>query len=177
MRKVLFVLPMLLTIIFSQASIVHAQYDEYNSEEMKLVNLHAGAAFLTGDTGNDTTYIVGLEIEGRLPDFPYTNISGTLDYMPIDSLTNGTVNLAPMLVGIKTYVPYYSYQLFVGAAIGARWASENIPELDIDQGFSFAWSATAGINITPNFFGQFRFIAGTDPSTDGAFTAELGFRF
>jgi len=155
-----------------------AQYDYYGIETKEpMWNIHAGPAFLTGDTKDDSTWVVGIEGERPLAGRTDTNLTLGVDWIPIDTNTTGREHVVPVLIGIKTYRPVSGYKAFFGAAVGTRWASEDIPELRIEDGFRFGWGAGAGINISPDFLAQVRFLGGSHPSDDGAWTIELGYRF
>jgi hypothetical protein len=87
------------------------------------------------------------------------------------------VNLVPILVNYKQYAILNAYRVFVNLGVGIEFASDDIPEMRIQQGTSFCWTIGAGVDISNRLFGNFRFIGGQNPSDDGVAAIELGYRF
>lgn len=165
---------------FGLVGAAQAQYYGYDTDVSRPTwNIHAGIGFLSGETDDDTTWLVGIEHESPLGADGRTDSFLTLgvDYIPIDTLTTGTEQIVPVLVGYRRYGQLGGHRVFFGVAAGTRWASEDIPELEIEDGFEFEWGLNTGINFTEEFFGQLRYLAGSNPSDDGVFTVELGYRF
>ncbi|MBI2844382.1 MAG: hypothetical protein HYX78_13370 [Armatimonadetes bacterium] len=158
-----------------------AQFDYYDVyDQPSRWNIHAGIGFLSGDIDEDTTWVVGVEHErplGGEVDRTDSFLTLGVDWMPIDTNTTGTESVVPILIGYRRYTALGARRVYFGIAAGTRWASEDIPELDIKDGFEFEWGLNTGINFTPEFFGQLRYLAGSEPSDDGVFTIELGYRF
>lgn len=181
-RKLWFIIPTVLGAVLALAANVQAQYGTYydTGQTRRPFNIHAGAAFLTGKTNTSTTPIVGVEYEFPLLIDRQSNdefFTLDTDYMAIDTLTNGTVSVVPLLAGYRAYGIIGSYRGYFEISAGIRWASNNIPELQINDGAQFGWGLTAGINLTRSFFVQSRYLAGSHPNNDGVITAELGYRF
>jgi hypothetical protein len=135
-----------------------------------------------GDADSDVTWIVGVGYQMPFSaDIIGNNALLTLsaDYYPVDVDDNGdddTVSVIPVLVGLRWYRPYAGFPMFFGLGVGARFATDDIDELDIDT-VNFAWNAELGMDISPTFFGRLRFIGGVNPGEDGIFSIELGYRF
>lgn len=183
MRRTWFVLAILL-MSFAFTGALYAQYEYYGPDydiEDPRWNIHVGFGWLSGETEDDTTWIVGLDYEtpigNQYDDMISDYLTFGLDYIPISTLTTGDESIVPFLIGYRKYGIIPPMRVFFGIGVGARWASEDIPELEIDEGFDFAWSASIGFNFTPDFLGQIRFIGGNNPGDDGIFTVELGYRF
>ncbi|MEN6521930.1 MAG: hypothetical protein ABFD46_12370 [Armatimonadota bacterium] len=161
-----------------------AQY-EYYGEDYDIYNprwsVHAGFVWLSGDIEDDTSWLIGLDYESpvgaQYRDTVNDYFTVSFDYIPISTNTTGDESIIPLLIGFRKYGIIPPIKVYFGIGIGTRWASEDIPELQIDDGFDFAWSASIGFNFTPDFLGQARFIGGSEPDEDGVFSLELGYRF
>lgn len=170
---------MILTLI-ACAGVAHAQYDYYElGPDQTRWNIHAGVGFLSGDTRDDVTWVVGLEYEIPVGDVtrPDNYVTFGADYISIDTLTTGTESVIPILLGYRKYGQIGNSRAYFGVGIGTLWASDNIPELRIDDGFDFGWDVNAGFEFTNAVFLQARYIAGSHPTDDGVTTVEIGYRF
>ncbi len=87
------------------------------------------------------------------------------------------VNLVPVLLNYKQSTMLSSYRVFVNLGVGIRYASDNIPEMRIEDGTGFCWTAGGGIDLTNRIYGNFRFIGGEHPGDDGVVAIQLGYRF
>lgn len=155
-----------------------AQYGYDNEVKMNEWDVHAGIAWFSGDTQNNTTWIAGVGYE-----FPMGNSMGmnaitlSADYYPVETLADETVSVVPILVGYKWYSYVGDNEWYFGAGVGTRWVSEDIAELEMDKGMIFGWGLNVGVYIDPAFFGQIRYLAGSHPGDDALFTLELGYKF
>lgn len=162
----------------------NAQYDEPTFDVTQpRWNVHIGAAFPMGNAANTAEFIVGLGYETPV-DEEGTWLGLSLDYIPVTTFgdeffddDDDTVSLVPLLLYVKGMGILNDYRVWGALGVGTSWASDDIPELRIDDGFNFAWTAQLGIDFTPQFFGQTRYIAGSTPGDDAFLTAELGWRF
>jgi hypothetical protein len=178
MRQLRPVLLVLIAGTLLTAGAAQGQYGYYTTgPEERAWDIHAGIGWLTGETGDDTTWIAGLTYQWPIGDPGRDYLTFGVDYYPVDTLTTGTESVVPMLLGYRRYGQMAAYRVYFGAGIGARWASEDIPELQIDEDFEFEWGLNAGINFTPDFFGQLRYLAGSNPGDDGIIALEIGYRF
>jgi hypothetical protein len=143
-------------------------------------NIHAGAAFLSGHAKDDTTYTVGVQWETPDDDREYSSGYMTLgiDAIRIRTLAGDNEEVIPLLIGYKKYAPLGgSTRAFVNISAGARYATDDIPELRIDKHFDFGWAVKIGADISKSIFLQVGYTAGKHPSDDGATLVELGARF
>lgn len=101
----------------------------------------------------------------------------SIDYLPI-SQPGGTASLFPILVNYKAGdITGNGYSVFGGLGLGVYLASDDIPGMELDDGFNFAWNVVGGINLSPDWFLQVRWLAGSNPSDDGILATEIGLRF
>lgn len=158
-------------------------YDDFDSSTRARWNVHAGYVWLNGETGDDNTWIIGFEYESPLGPYegdygiPRNFITFGVDYYPVDTLADNTESVVPVLLGYRKYAVLSDYRIFFGIGIGTRWASDDIPELEIEDGFEFEWGINAGVNFSQDLFGMVRYLAGTNASEDGLFSLEVGYRF
>lgn len=188
MRSIWLVL-LVLTCALGLTGVARAQFDGhyddgYDYTDLPLMpwSIHAGVAWFTGNTENNTTWIAGVEYAWRSKTCyinAATNNEWTFgaDYYPVQRLNQDTVSVVPVLLGYRWYGLVTGYPVYFGVGAGARWVSDDVPELNLNSGANFAWDAHAGIDFTPSVFGQLRFIAGSDPANDGLFSVELGVRW
>lgn len=178
MRHLLIILTVTIAAaLISSAASAQLYIDPWSKKSS--LDVRVGVAFLSGDTEDDTTYIVGIQHQSKLGD-PVTSdqfLTFGVDWIPISTLTEGTVDTIPALIGYKKYGVVWSTRAYTHIAAGVRWSSDEITELEIEDGFNFAWSIAIGIEPYTDLFGQLRFIGGENPGDDGVFTIEFGTRF
>jgi len=144
--------------------------------------LKVGAVFPQGDTVDDTEMMVGFEYDTGTLYGPGT-FTLTADYIPMTSRVSvtetDTVTLIPVLVNYKWRPPREGIpaRWYLGLGAGAYYANRDIPEMDIDNRWSFAWQLFAGANLSPTAFVEGRYIAGSHPGDDGLFGIQAGVRF
>ena len=92
-------------------------------------------------------------------------------------LDDKDVSLVPIMLNYRQYGSAGSWRLFTNLGVGIIAATDNIPEMRIDTGANFGWTGGFGIDLTNNLFFQFRFIGGSNPSDDGLWTVQGGYRF
>lgn len=142
--------------------------------------LRVGPAIPTGGTEDDVEVIGGLELElepGQGNVFGGAQTSISLDWISISS-RSGSHSLVPILFNQKWWTRAGSRSaLYWGVGAGFRFASDDIPEMDLDHEFNFAWQLLVGKPIGKNLRLDVRFIAGEDPGRDGLVVGQLGFRF
>ncbi len=183
MRQIWLVLLALTAGLLIFTASAQAQYGYYGFDENVARpewNIHAGIGFFNGEAKNDTTGIVGIEHESPLSnEYLGQNSFFTLgaDWYPVDTNSGDSESVVPLLIGYRKYGIFGGTNLYFGAAVGARWASGDIPELRIKDGFQFEWDVNVGVDITDAWFAQFRFLGGAHPSDDGLITIELAYRF
>lgn len=141
----------------------------------------AGAAIpvRNGNTKNNAFPTVGVAWYGPMNENNFGSMSAlglTGDWIGIQRFDGANINLVPVLLNYKQSGLLSSYRVFVNLGVGIRFASDDIPELRIQKGSSFCWTAGAGIDLTNRLFGNFRFIGGQNPSDDGAACVEIGYR-
>lgn len=143
------------------------------------LSLHGGGAFLTGNTRDSNTYIVGLDYQTVFDESvePAGFLTFEADVMPVQTLTTGTEQVVPIMIGYRQYKPFAGTRLFFQVAGGTRYSTNSIPELKIKKNFDFGWAARVGAELTKSIYIQGGYLAGSHPNDDGAWTAELGIRF
>ncbi len=163
-----------------------AQWDDYWGDavnpaiEASRWDIHGGIAFLTGNTKDDTTYLVGFGYQSPLGDIQGEGnkwISITSDLIPINTLTTGDEQLVSTLLNYRSYGNLQGTRVYTQIGAGFRWASNEIPELDISDGFSFGWGIKAGADFDQTLFFQGGFQGGENPGDDGVWSIEIGTRF
>lgn len=141
----------------------------------------AGAAIaVSSNVKNETSPTVGIGWYGPMNEANFGNMAAlglTGDWIGIERFDGENVNLIPILVNYKQSAMLSSYRVFVNLGVGIRYASDNIPEMRIEDGVSFCWTAGGGIDLTNRIFGNFRYIGGQYPGDDGVAAIELGYRF
>jgi len=102
----------------------------------------------------------------------------SLDYIPVPTSKNGQalVTTMPELLYLKRVGPGNTPSWWT-IGIGARWSSQDMPEMNLHVDQNPAWELEYGKDFSRNSFGSIRFIGGWRPWDDGLFTTELGFRF
>jgi len=178
------ILPGLLALVLALAfACSGAAYDAIPTpEDMGLgYSFTAGAAIAVNNhVKNPNSPTVGVAWygpmnESNFGDMAALGLSG--DWIGIERADGENVNLIPILLNYKQSSILSSYRVFVNLGVGIRFASDNLPEMRIQDGSSFCWTAGAGIDLTNRLYGNFRFIGGQNPSDDGVAAIELGYRF
>ena len=150
-------------------------------EEMELqYALTMGAGFPVGDTRDSSTFIVGVSWYGSAGEFVQRNaaIGLSVDWMNLSRVSDGKeADIFPILLNWRQYSRVSNRRVFTNLGIGVTVSSDDLPEIEIDEGANFGWTVGAGVDITDRLFGQIRFVAGTSPGDDGIITTEIGFRF
>jgi len=159
---------------------IYGDMETTYGDEVPSLNVHVGAAFLMGDTQDDTELIAGIEYampaEGLLGGAGGA-ITISVDYLPI-SQAGDTVSLFPVLVNYKKQnLLGEKYRIFGGLGAGIYYATDPITGMDLEDGVSFAWNVIAGVDLSRDLFFQARYIAGSNPGDDGMIATELGYRF
>lgn len=123
--------------------------------------------------------IVGIAWYGPMGDeFGANSALGlSADWIPLQRNDNETVSLIPMLINYRVYGYAAGYRLFTTLGIGVTVASDDVPEMRLNDGANFGWTAGFGIDITNQFYGQFKFIGSSNPGDDGLAGVQLGYRF
>lgn len=189
------VLVILIAVLLSLAAAANAQYGPpaFDTEEPPWY-IRAGAAFPLGDTPDDVVPVVGLGYEEGFSDNPGSFWGFSADYIPmktetvtlgigpggeliVEDVDSHTASLVPFLVYVKGQSVVGGYRMWGAAGIGTYWASRDVPEMQLDSGFNFAWSLQAGLDFSRQLFADVRYIAGSNPGDDGIITTELGWRF
>ncbi|MCE5322572.1 hypothetical protein LLG46_04555 [bacterium] len=143
-------------------------------------SLTVGASFsVNNDVDNSTSPMVGIAWYGAASDVFGENAAFGLsgDWIGIKTNSDRDVSLVPIMFNYKRYGHFGPYRLFTNLGIGILAATDNIPEMLIDNGANFGWTGGFGIDLTNQLFGQFRFIAGSHTGQDGLSTIQLGYRF
>jgi hypothetical protein len=143
-------------------------------------DIHGGVAFLAGDSADDSTYIIGLNYQWPLGSYEGGSQSWmaiTADVIPIETLTTGDEQLVSFLINYKRYAAVSGTRVYTMLGAGARWASGNIPELEIQEDFDFGWGVRVGLDFDQSMFVQGGFLGGPNPGDDGMWTVEIGVRF
>lgn len=168
----------LLTLI---VGVSHAYDGMPSPEDMGLgYNITAGAAFsVTGNTDNTTSPILGVAWYGPLDptggDMAALGLSA--DWIGIKRNDGEKISLIPILLNYKRSGLVGQYRVFVNLGLGIQVATDDIPEMRLDDGASFAWTGGIGIDITNNVFAVAKFIGGQHPGEDGLASISLGYRF
>lgn len=166
-------------IIFALGSAVHAQFP--TPEDLGYeYSINAGVAFpINSDVNFDNTFIVGVSWYGAADnDFGNNAALGLSgDWTIVERFDGENVNLIPMMINYRQYGVIGGYRVFVNLGIGVIVATDDIPEMEIDDGANFGWTGGLGLDINNQLFTQFRFIGGENPGEDGLATVELGYRF
>lgn len=134
---------------------------------------------VNGDVDNTTSPMVGIAWYGPASDVFGENAAFGLsgDWIGIKTNSDRDVSLVPVMFNYKRYGHFGPYRIFTNLGVGILAATDNIPEMQIDNGANFGWTGGFGIDITNQLFGQFRFIAGSNTGQDGLSTFQLGYRF
>ncbi|MEN6357574.1 MAG: hypothetical protein ABFD83_10890 [Armatimonadota bacterium] len=143
-------------------------------------SLTVGASFsVNGDVENSTSPMVGIAWYGPASDAFGDNAAFGLsgDWIGIKTNADKDVSLVPVMFNYKRYGHFGPYRIFTNLGVGVLAATDDIPEMLIDEGANFGWTGGFGIDLTNQLFGQFRFIAGSHTGQDGLSTVQLGYRF
>lgn len=169
-----------LTLMLSRAGFA---YDAMPTpEDMGLgYSITAGAAIaVKNGVRNSNSPTVGVAWYGPMNEANFGDMASlglTGDWIGIKRADDQNVSLIPILLNYKQSAILSSYRVFVNLGVGIRFASDNLPEMRIEDGTSFCWTAGVGIDVTNRLFGNFRFIGGQNPGDDGLMGVELGYRF
>ncbi|MHB9038707.1 MAG: hypothetical protein ACYC64_18835 [Armatimonadota bacterium] len=150
-------------------------------EELGLdYSITVGAAFsVNSEVHNSTSPTAGIAWYGPASEVFGENgafgLSG--DWIQIKTNFGNEVQLVPVMFNYKRYGNFGPYRIFTNLGIGVLAATDDIPEMLLDQGANFGWTGGFGIDITNQLFGQFRFIAGKNTGQDGLAAVQLGYRF
>lgn len=143
--------------------------------------IRTGPAFLIGPVPNVVEPIFGIGYEVPLHanknPIHQTMIGFSLDYVPVNSDVNGTVSTMPELFYVKWTGLNDNPHAYAAVGVGARWSSEDMPEMQLHVDQNPCWSITGGYDFSKNWFGEVRFIGGWRPWKDGLFALEVGYRF
>jgi len=150
-------------------------------EQMNLnYTITAGAVYaVNSHILNRAQPIVGIAWYGALNDEYGVNsaLGLSADYIPLKRNDDKTVSLIPMMLNYRVYGYASGYRLFTTLGAGVMASTDKIPEMQLKNGMNFCWTAGFGIDITNQFYGQFKFIGSANPSDDGLAGVELGYRF
>jgi hypothetical protein len=169
-----------LTLMLSMAGFA---YDAMPTPEDMGLNysMTAGAAIaVKSHVPNPDSPTVGIAWYGPMNEANFGDMAClglTGDWIGVKRADGQNVNLIPILLNYKQYAILSSYRVFVNLGVGIQFASDDLPEMRIQSGTSFAWTAGVGIDLTNRLFGNFRFIGGQNPGDDGVGAIELGYRF
>lgn len=151
-------------------------------EDMELnYSFTAGAAVaVNSNVRNRDSVTIGVGWYGPMDENNFGSMAAlglTFDWIGIERADGDNVNLIPVLLNYKQSAILSSYRVFVNLGVGIRYASDYIPQMRIEDGASFCWTAGAGIDLTNRLYGNFRFIGGQNPGDDGVVALALGYRF
>lgn len=140
-----------------------------------------GAAFSVNENLDNKGFVnLGVSWYGDtsadLGDNSAIGISG--DWILVQRELDGKeVNLVPVLLNYKQYAPIGAWRVFVNFGIGILAATDDIPEMLLDEGANFGWSGGLGVDLSNHLFGQVRYIGGNNPGEDGVVSVQVGYRF
>lgn len=150
-------------------------------EDMELnYSLAAGAGFFITDNLNSTTKL-NLSFswyDDAGYNFGNNSLAGmSLDWVQVERNDGCNVNLFPAFLNYRQYNIIGGYNVFVTFGIGTLIATDDIPEMQLDDGFNFGWTGGVGVDLSNNLFLQGRFIGGANPGDDGFVAVDVGWRF
>lgn len=134
---------------------------------------------VNGDIENGTSPTVGVSWFGAA-DSPFGDMAAfglSAEWIGIKRNDGTNVNLVPILVNYKQSGIIGGYRVFVILGLGIQVATDDIPEMRLGDGASFAWTGGMGVDITNSIFAQAKFIGGQYPGQDGLVSINLGYRF
>lgn len=151
-------------------------------EDMDLNYFFTAGAAIAVNSGvvNEVSPTIGVGWYGPMNEANFGDMASlglTFDWIGVTRADDENVNLIPVLINYKQSAMLSSYRVFVNLGVGIRYSSDNIPQMRIEDGTSFCWTAGAGIDLTNRLFGNMRFIGGEHPGDDGVAAIELGYRF
>ena len=150
-------------------------------EDMGLnYSLTAGAAFpVNSDVPDSAVPIIGVAWYGSAgrENFGNAQIGLSIDWTQVSRNDGEDVNLVPVLLNYKAYTNISGYRVFANIGIGIIGADDNVGSMQIENGANFGWTIGAGVDLSNNLFGQFRFLASDNPGDDGLAAFQVGYRF
>ena len=168
-------------LVFALASMGYAYDAMPTPEDMGLNYSVTGGVVssVNSNVKNGTRPTVGISWYGAAePNFGDMAAFGlSAEWIGIQRNDGKAVNLVPLLFNYKKSGIISAYRVFVVLGVGIQVATDNIPQMRLGQGASFAWSGGLGLDFTNNLFGQARFIGGQYPAQDGMVSIQLGYRF
>jgi hypothetical protein len=190
MRKCQLLLLLLIVVLVAVAVPSAARYGDdeyYYPDNIPHANLRAGAFFPSGDTIDSSEFFAGVEYEypiSRLSRGALGHLTLTLDYTEITSrrvinsiIVQENVSLIPLLLNYKRRTISQDIPLYFTVGLGMYIADEPIPEMQLDNGASFAWQIMFGTEFDSGVFLEARYLAGTSPGDDGLAALTLGFHY
>ncbi len=174
-----FLLAMGLTLVLGAAA---CAYDAMPTPEGMGLNYSVFAGVVSSvnsDVDNGTRPTAGFAWYGPAePAFGDMAAFGlSADWIGLQRNDGKDVSLAPVLFNYKQSAIVGGYRVFVTLGLGIRYATDQIPEMKLGSGTSFAWEGGVGLDFTNQIFVHARFIAGENPGQDGLVATELGYRF
>lgn len=179
-KGILFFLPaVLLTIVLAAAA---CAYDAMPTPEDMGLNYSVTAGVVSSvnsNIDNGTRPTGGFAWYGPAdPAFGDMAAFGlSADWIGVKRNDGKDISLAPVLLNYKQSGIISGYRVFVTLGLGIRYATDQIPEMKLGSGTSFAWEGGLGLDLTNQIFIHARFIAGENPGQDGLVATELGYRF
>lgn len=104
-------------------------------------------------------------------------IGMSVEWTSIQRLDGNEVNVIPVMLNYRAYGYAAGFRLWTNLGVGIIALSDHLPLLKLQNGGNFGWSVGFGVDITNEFYGQFRFIGSKNPSDDGLIGLQLGYRF
>ncbi|MDO8682302.1 MAG: hypothetical protein Q7N50_02310 [Armatimonadota bacterium] len=159
------------------ATNIYGEYDQLDTRPH--LNVRAGIFFTSGDLEDSNELYGGLEYEmplNKLSNGTPGSLTLSADYTQISSVS-GDATLVPVLLNFKRRTVARDYPLYFALGAGVYWANDPIPEMQLDDGASFAWQLMAGVEFQSGFFIEGRYLAGENPSDDGLTALSIGLHF
>ncbi|MCE5313443.1 MAG: hypothetical protein ABFD49_02435 [Armatimonadota bacterium] len=166
-----------LLVVFAGASCAQVISPEELGFEYQLT---LGAAFsVNADVDNKSSFTAGIAWYGPASEvFGENGAFGlSADVIVIKTNDDENVSLVPVMFNYKRYGNFGPYRIFAFVGGGVQVATDDIPEMRIDDGVNFGWTGGFGIDLTDQLFGQFKFFGGKYPGEDGMSSIQLGYRF
>jgi len=140
-------------------------------------SIDAGALFPLGD-GVDGRGILTASWYGPVSEDVgrETAYGLSVEWTSVDRL--GTdVDIYPVFLNYRQHGMPAGPNSFVTLGLGVVNAIDEVPEMELDDGLNFAWTAGIGMDFGQKYQAQVRFIGGDDPGDDGMFAVQVGYRF